>query len=120
MTTREDVDGANPSDTWSVDPTIRFDHIHVIESLDGGFGGRTGTRLFGEMESWCVGTPVRANLHRVTTRAEVERVLREITDAAASGSYPLIHFETHGIDAGPTNRRATSGIRALCWRPVSR
>src|SRR5438067_1034041 len=113
-------DPANP-DMWSVDPIVRFDHIHVIESLDTGFAGRTGTRLFDEMESWCVGTPVRPILHRVTTRAEVERTLHEITRSASRGSYPLLHFETHGLEAGPKNGRATSGIvlasgELMTWR----
>jgi hypothetical protein len=113
-----------PTEPWSVDPTIRFDHIHVIESLNSGFAGRTGTRLFGEIESWCVETPVKPILHRVTTRAEVERVLRDVADAAAHGSWPLIHFETHGIDAGPKNRRATSGIvlasgESMTWRELA-
>jgi len=45
-------------------------------------------------------------------------------DAAARGSYPLIHFETHGIDAGPKNRRATSGIvlasgESMTWRELA-
>jgi hypothetical protein len=112
------------AESWSVDPTIRFSHIHVIESLDAGFAGRTGTRLFGEMESWCVGTRVTPTLHRVRTRAEVERVLRELADAAARGDWPLIHFETHGIDAGRKNRRATSGIvlasgESMTWRELA-
>lgn len=28
-------------EAWSVDPTLRFDHIHIIESLDTGFAGRS-------------------------------------------------------------------------------
>jgi hypothetical protein len=127
MTAREGLDAANdaePVEPWSVDPTIRFGQIHVIESLDAGFAGRTGTRLFDEMESWCVGTPVKPTLHRVRRRADVERVLREIAEAAARGSWPLIHFETHGIDAGPKNRRATSGIvlasgESMTWRELA-
>src|SRR5437016_4352657 len=104
--------GATSEDqqTWRVDPTIRFGHIHIVESLDTGFAGRTGTRLFGEMESWCAGKRVTPILHHVRTRAEVERVLRELADAATLGDWPLIHFETHGIDAGPTSRRGHSGI----------
>jgi hypothetical protein len=124
MTAKETLEVTTEPEPWSVDPTIRFDHIHVIESLDGGFAGRTGTRLFGEIESWCAGTPVTPVLHRVTTRADTERVLREIADAATHGSWPLIHFETHGIDAGPKNRRATSGIvlasgQSMTWRELA-
>lgn len=88
------------TDTWSVDPTIRFSSIHIIESLDSGFAGRTGTRLFGDMEAWCSQTPVRPVLHQARGRAEVLAVLAALAMGAENGDWPLIHFETHGAEAG--------------------
>jgi hypothetical protein len=124
LTAKDTLDVTMEPEPWSVDPTIRFDHIHVIESLDGGFAGRTGTRLFSEIESWCARTRVTPFFHHVTTRVEVERALRDIAHAATRGSWPLIHFETHGIDAGPKNRRATAGIvlasgESMTWRELA-
>src|SRR5262249_19873605 len=49
-------------------------------------------------------------LHRVRTCAELERLLRELADAATRDDWPLLHFETHGLETGPNERRARSGV----------
>lgn len=111
------------ADTWSVDPTIRFNDIHIIESLGPRFSDRTGTRLHENLESWCFGTPVRAILHQIESRADLDRLLCDISVSAASGRYPLLHFETHG-EEGKSRQRATRGIilssgEHVAWRQLA-
>jgi hypothetical protein len=87
--------------SWAVDSTYHISHIHVIESLDNGFAGRTGTRLFQQLEAWCQGTPVKPALHNPHDRAELFDLLNRFNRDAEQGQYPLLHFETHGIALQP-------------------
>lgn len=91
---------------WAVDSTIHISHIHVIESLDDGFAGRTGTRLFHELDTLCRGSQVKPELHAPHDRAGLFDLLDRITQDAKQGRYPLLHFETHGIAV--QNAEATS------------
>ncbi|MEQ1909222.1 MAG: hypothetical protein ABMA15_10395 [Vicinamibacterales bacterium] len=85
-----------------VDPGIRFDHIHIIESLpEPGYASKTGRRLFERLEDHCIGTPVIPELHLVETRDEVFGLLGRLVDAADRGQFPVVHFETHGASSRP-------------------
>src|SRR5690606_27767860 len=68
----------SPIEPWSVDPTLRFDRIHVIESLGTGFAGRSGRRLAEEIESLAAGGPVKVSYHPVDGRDLLWAVLRVI------------------------------------------
>jgi hypothetical protein len=44
--------GTSATPPWTVDPTLAFDRLHIIESLpERGRSMRTGQRLFEELES---------------------------------------------------------------------
>lgn len=109
------------AETWTVDPTIGIHHLHVIESLSGGFAGRTGTRLFEELESLCAATSVKPKLHRVA--GSLASVLTVIASDAERGDVPLLHVETHGIDTRSTGTWVNQGIvlasgEAITWRQL--
>jgi hypothetical protein len=56
---------ANEPEPWSVDPTLRFDSIHLIESLNTGFAGRSRRRLAEELQTLAAGGPVKVTYHAV-------------------------------------------------------
>jgi hypothetical protein len=72
----------SPLEPWSVDPTLRFDRIHVIESLNTGFAGRSGRRLAEEIESLATGGPVKVAYHPVDGRDLLRAVLLAIVSEA--------------------------------------
>jgi hypothetical protein len=84
-------------ESWAVDSTYHISHIHIIESLDDGFAGRTGTRLFQQLETLCHGTEATPILHNPHNRTQLFDLLNRFTRDAEQGQYPLLHFETHGI-----------------------
>src|SRR5688500_9842638 len=89
---------------WSVDPTIHVDRVHVIESLppdQRSWYYRTGARLFGELQDVCTVMPIEPRLHEVQTRDELCKLLNEIMLEAQAGHFPLLHFETHGVEPAP-------------------
>jgi hypothetical protein len=110
-------------DAWAVDSQIHISHIHVIESLDDGFAGRTGTRLFQDLEPLCHPKDVRPLLHTPRDRAALFTLLDQIARDAEHGQYPLLHFETHGI-AVQDRRRTSPGIvlasrEGVTWQELS-
>jgi glutathione S-transferase len=90
------VSDASLPEPWSVDPTLRFDRIHIIESLDTGFAGRSGLRLSEELESLTAPTPVKVVYHAVKDKAEFRAAMLAIVAQAQVGHFPLVHLEAHG------------------------
>jgi hypothetical protein len=81
-------------------PSLRFETIHIIESLT---EGRTGWRLFEDLEPiGIMSTPPIAVYHwPVTTREEFIERLRDIAlDAVENGHSPILHIEAHGGEQG--------------------
>lgn len=105
-----DLNGLSPIEPWSVDPTLRFDRVHVIESLDTGFAGRSGRRLVEELESLTAGGPVKVTYHPVDGRDLLRAVLLGIVSEAQVGHFPLIHIEAHGVQRGPGRSSTSPGI----------
>lgn len=96
---------------WTVDPTVRFDRIHVVESLpEPGFASKTGRILFGRLESMCVGTPVLPFLHVIESRSDLFQILQRALGEAENGNYPLLHFETHGASRAPGLSTVSLGL----------
>ena len=86
---------------WSVDPTVHVDRVHVIESLppdQQSWYYRTGARLFGELQDASALTPVEPHLHVVRTRDDLCQLLDRVIAEAKAGHFPLLHFETHGVE----------------------
>lgn len=101
-----------PSDdeAWSVDPILRFDCIHIIESLDTGFAGRSGRRLAEELESLAAGSPVRIAYHQVGDKNLLRAVMLAIVSEAQAGHYPFVHIEAHGVQRDPGLFGTSRGI----------
>jgi hypothetical protein len=75
-------------------PSLRFDTIHIIESLT---EGRTGFRLFEDLEQIGIhATPaVAVRFWRTITREEFLDRLREIAkDALENNHSPILHIDT--------------------------
>jgi len=112
---------------WSVDPIVRIDRIHVIESLppdQQSWYYRTGARLFGELQDVCAGTPIEPNLHVVATRDQLCRLLGRVIDEAEAGRFPLLHFETHGVERAPGEATTSIGMslasgEMMSWRDLA-
>lgn len=77
----------SPHERWSVDPTLRFSRIHVIESLNTGCAGRSGRRLAEEIESLAIGGPVKVAYHPVDGRDLLRAVLLAIVSEAQAGPF---------------------------------
>jgi hypothetical protein len=78
--------------SWAVDTTYHISHIHVIESLDGGHAGKSGTRLFEALETLCHRTPVTPTFHEPYDKAALFDLLNRITLYAQKGQCPLLHL----------------------------
>jgi hypothetical protein len=112
---------------WSVDPTVHVDRVHVIESLppdQQSWYYRTGARLFGELQDACARTPVEPHLHVVRTRDDLYALLRGIIGEAEAGHFPLLHFETHGLERAPGRTTTSVGMslasdEVMSWRDLA-
>ena len=109
---------------WSVDPKVHVDRVHVIESLppdQQSWYYRTGARLFGELQDVCAGMPVQPHLHVVSTRDDLCALLRGVIGEAESGHFPLLHFETHGVERVPGRTTTSIGIsgEVMPWRDLA-
>ncbi len=98
--------------------------IHIVESLDSGYAGRTGTRLFGDLEGWCAKTQARPVLHQARGRADVLELLGDLATGASNGDWPLIHVETHGAEVGQGTMRTAPGIvlasgELMTWKELA-
>jgi hypothetical protein len=113
--------------SWAVDPTLRVDRIHVIESLpedEQGWYARTGARLFEELQDIWARTPVVPHLHVIHRRDELSDLLRRLVGEASEGHFPLLHFETHGIDREPGPTTTSAGLslgshEEVRWRDLA-
>lgn len=115
----EEPNGQSTEGAWSVDPTLRFNRIHIIESLPGGFSGRSGLRLAEQLKDLTLLGPVRVAYHYVDSRDLLWSVLRAVVAEAEGGQYPLIHIEAHGADRAPGRTNTSVGI-VLSSRDVIR
>jgi hypothetical protein len=98
---------------WSVDPVVHVDRVHVIESLPPGEQSwyyRTGAHLFDELRDVCADAPVEPHFHVVQTRQQLTGLLRCLVAEAEAGHFPLLHFETHGIERGPGSSTTSIGL----------
>jgi len=112
----------NPA--WSVDPTLHFDRLHVVESLGAGYADRSGRRLFDELESLCASTPAQVHYHQVNTRAEFFAVMQSLVSEAESGRFPLLHLEAHGAERPPGNATTSRGFvlssgEVIPWKEIA-
>lgn len=97
--------------SWRTDPTVRFDRIHIIESLpEKRLSFRTGRLLFERLETLCLGTAANPALHVIGSRAELLRLLDRVVAESKDGRYPLLHFETHGADRAPGISSSSVGL----------
>ena len=113
----------SPVEAWSVDPNLRFDRVHVIESLNTGFAGRNGRRLAEELESLAVGGPVKVTYHPVDGRDLFRAIMLAIVAEAQAGHYPLIHIEAHGKPRNPGPSGTSRGLElasgeTILWSEV--
>lgn len=72
-----DVENA-PVEPWSADPSIRFNRIHIIESLNTGFASRSGRRLPEELEALAATTAVVVTYHFVDSKEPFRAVMLAI------------------------------------------
>jgi hypothetical protein len=113
--------------SWSVDPTVHVDRVHIIESLqpdEQGWSCRTGARLFHELQDICARMPIEPHLHVIGTRADLLHLLEQVTAEARAGRFPLLHFETHGLDRAPGKTTTSTGLfltssECVAWRDLS-
>jgi hypothetical protein len=110
---------ANQPEPWSVDPTLRFDRIHVIESLNTGFAGRSGRRLAEELQTFASGGPVKVMYHPVDDKDLFRAVMLAIVAEAQAGHYPLIHIEAHGAQRAPGRSGTSRGIELASGEVIS-
>lgn len=101
---------ANQPAPWSVDPTLRFNRIHIIESLNTGFAGRSGRRLAEELESLAAGGFVNVTYHPVDGKDLFRAVMLAIVAEARAAHYPIIHIEAHGAQREPGRSGTSRGI----------
>lgn len=112
---------------WSVDPTVHVDRVHVIESLppdQQSWYYRTGARLFGELQDASARTPVEPHLHVVRTRNDLCELLDRVIGEAEAGHFPLLHFETHGVERAPGKTTTSIGMslasgEVMSWRDLA-
>lgn len=104
------MSASSPPEPWSVDPTLRFDQIHVLESLNAGFAGRSGRRLSEELETLSAKEPVRIIYHTVDNKDLFRAVMLAIVTEAQAGHFPLIHIEAHGAHRDPGRAGTSRGI----------
>ena len=98
-----------PSDAWSVDPTLHFNRIHIIESLGTGFAARSGLRLSDELQDLSYSTPIKVAYHPVATEADIRAVMLAIVSEAQAGLFPMIHIERGESAARPDYRKSGAG-----------
>jgi hypothetical protein len=85
------------------DKTLRFDTIHIIESLDRathGYSKRTGWHLYDEIQPLGIASKpiVDVQYHTPQDASQMLNCLAGIATAAAAGGHsPIVHFETHGL-----------------------
>lgn len=113
--------------SWSVDPTVHVNRVHVIESLPSdqqSWFYRTGARLFQELQDTCAFTPIEPHLHEIRTRNELCDLLRKLVAEANAGRFPLLHFETHGLERAPGRATTSVGLslasdEVMSWRDLA-
>ncbi len=98
------------AEPWSVDPSVRFDQIHIIESLNTGFAGRSGRRLADELEALSANVPVTVTYHAVDSRDLLRAVMLAVVTEAESGHFPLLHLEAHGALRQPGRSTTSQGL----------
>jgi hypothetical protein len=91
-------------------PPLHMDTIHIVESLT---TGRTGFRLFEDLEPIGIATqpPINVRFWTPHTAADFLRTLNVIA-ADAGDSAPLLHIEAHGTSEGIE----TASGELLTWR----
>lgn len=100
---------ANEVEAWSSDPNVRFNRIHIIESMATGYAGRSGRRLYEQLLDLQRG-PVQIAYHFVRTRDEVAAVMLRIVAEAEAGAFPLVHLEAHGEVRQPGRTTTSRGL----------
>lgn len=99
------------TEPWSVDPTLNFNRIHIIESLpEQGRSCRTGQRLFEELEPLCATTPAKVEYHPVETKAEFCGLMLSLVSEAERGGFPFLHLEAHGASRAPGKSSTSRGM----------
>ena len=98
------------AESWTVDPTIRFDRIHIVESLNTGFAGRSGLRLADQITAFAAGGPVTVQYHSVEGTDHFRAAMSAIVSEAEAGHFPLIHLEAHGVEREPGPQGSSRGI----------
>jgi hypothetical protein len=78
---------------------IYFNKVYIVQSLREG-DRRTGDELYNDIIRWRTSESLVAELRDVTTKEELVSYLKKIFDHVTAGLFPLIHFETHGYEAG--------------------
>lgn len=119
-------DGTLPpsSGSWSVDPTLLFNRIHIIESLGAGFAGRSGLRLSENLQDLSYSTPIKVAYHSVATEVDIRAVMSAIVSEAQAGLFPMIHLEAHGEERQPGRARTSRGLvlssgALFSWRDLA-
>jgi hypothetical protein len=99
-------------EAWSVDPSVQFNRIHIIESLNTGYAGRSGRRLAEEIESLAVSasSPVTVTYHFVEDKELLQAVMLSIVAEAEAGAFPLLHLESHGVFRQPGRSTTSQGL----------
>jgi hypothetical protein len=97
--------------SWSVDPTLHFDRLHIIESLsDPGHSRRTGQRLFEELESVWAKTPLHVEYHPVQNKSNLSSLMLSLVGEAQRGHFPILHLEAHGENRQPGKSTTSRGM----------
>ena len=103
---------ANEPSAWSADPTLRFDHVHVLESLPSneGYASRTGRRLVEELEDLHTRPRFQLTYHAIETADALRLVLQSLVNEAHNGRFPLVHLEAHGEMRSPGKSSTSRGM----------
>jgi hypothetical protein len=85
---------------------------------------RTGAHLFEELQDSCARMPVEPQLHVIRTRQRLCYLLRLIIMDAEVGQFPLLHFETHGVERAPGKTTTSIGLalasgEVMSWRDLA-